>query len=158
MDGFVPYYDYDYTPMQMKTLEWLFMMFSYNKENPDEVSPLLGERIRMFAGSQNRRLAEQGNGLALNKTPRQLYRLTLGESPSHGTEHHRDSVASWMGDIFLMLNWKHGISHDELAGVDWDEVYRMGILLSEASCVNGCRKVMDRYGLVPRGDDQRMRF
>lgn len=158
MNEWTPFYDYDYTPMQIKTLEWLFMMFSYNEDNPDEISPLFGERVRMFAGSQNRRQAEQNNGLALNKTPRQLYRLTLGKSPSYETEHHRVYTASWTGDIFLMLNWKYGIPHRELAGLDWNEIYRMGIMLSEASCVNGCGKIMERYGLTPRGDDPRMRF
>ena len=158
MESWKPFYDYGYARMQIKVVEWLFMMFAYNEINPELFNVYFGERVKMFANSQNRRLAEQENGSALNKTPRQLFCSVLNILPTYDIEHHRDSLAAWTGDIFVMLNWKYGIPCVELAELDWNKIYQLGEVLHEASCVNACEKIINKYGLVPRGCDERMRF
>ena len=158
MNDWKPFYDYGYARMQIKVVEWLFMMFSYNEINPDEFNNHFGERVVMFANNKNRRMTEQENGTALNKTPKQLFWSTLNIVPSQEIQRHRDSLAAWTGRIFVMLNWKYGIPCSELATLNWNEIYRLGETLHEASCTNSCRKIIEKYKLQARGCDDRMQF
>lgn len=158
MNDWTPFYDYDYVSTQVKVVGWLFMMFSYNEVYPDTFCPYFGEKVKRFALSENRQQTEWGNGLALNKTPRQLFRATLNRGTTPEIECYRDSLAKWVGQLFVMLNWRFGIPHEELATIDWNEVYKSGVVLHEASCVNACKKVIRKYNLIPRGEDTRMKF
>lgn len=155
---FKPFYDFQYTDSQRKVVEWLFMMFSFNADNTEELNPNFEQKIKEFCLSDNRKQVESGNGLALNKTPRQVYSAIYGKRPSEEMEHYRDITASWVGDVFFMLHWKYGIPHRELAELPWTKIYNKGILMAELPVTRSCENIIQVFHLQPRGNDPRLKY
>lgn len=139
-----PAYDESYYGSMILKHRYLFKLIARNC--PDAFL-----MITRYMTGDYRRYMDMGNPLYLNKTPKQILG-SLGVTIDPKAEismTYDEFIMEWMADIYTTMQWKYGISSEELVRkIKPEELYQKYYPLHETSLSNGMEKLLKIYQIA----------
>lgn len=104
-----PAYDEAYLENMLQKTRYLFRLIARNCINVFSV-------VSDYMKCDYRKYMDEGNSLYLNKTPKQI----LGSMDIHIckgadiSQEYDEFILEWMADIYTYMQWKYGISSEDI--------------------------------------------